>query len=71
MPEGDAGGGRAAGARPRRAYGGLPPRQGPPGLDARLLELGDELRREGVGIGTSELLDAFRALAEVSWTDHR
>ena len=71
MPEGGAGGGRAAGARPGRAYGGLPPRQGPPGLDARLLELGDELRHEGVAIGTSELLDAFRALAEVSWTDQR
>ncbi|MBA2255796.1 MAG: CoxE, partial [Thermoleophilaceae bacterium] len=69
-PEGGAGGGRAAGARFGGLYGGLPPREGPPGLDARLLELGDELRREGVAVGTSELLDAFGALAEVSWTDH-
>ena len=34
----------------------------------RLLELADELRSEGVAVGTSELLDAFAALAEVSWT---
>ena len=37
-------------------------------IDARLLELGDELRREGVAIGTSELLDAFAVLREVDWT---
>ncbi len=37
-------------------------------LPARLLELGEELRREGVAIGTSELLDAFAALREISWT---
>jgi len=35
----------------------------------RLLELADELRREGMAVGTSELLDAFAALAAVSWTD--
>ena len=34
----------------------------------RLLEFADELRREGVAIGTSELLDAFEALDAVSWT---
>nr|MDQ3356327.1 CoxE [Actinomycetota bacterium] len=50
-------------------YGGLPSRQGPPGFDARVLELGDELRREGLAIGTSELLDAFDALSEVGWTE--
>jgi uncharacterized protein len=38
------------------------------GLAARLLELGEELRREGVAIGTSELLDSFAALREISWT---
>src|SRR5215210_1665839 len=65
---GDAGGARGE-ARPGSLYGGLPPRHGPPGLEARVLELGDELRREGVAIGTSELLDAFGALAEVTWTD--
>jgi uncharacterized protein with von Willebrand factor type A (vWA) domain len=40
----------------------------PEGLPARILELGAELRREGVAIGTSELLDAFAVLREISWT---
>ena len=39
------------------------------GLAERLLELADELRAEGVAVGTSELLDAVHALAAVSWTD--
>jgi uncharacterized protein with von Willebrand factor type A (vWA) domain len=30
--------------------------------------LGEELRREGVAVGTSELLDAFEVLSEISWT---
>jgi uncharacterized protein with von Willebrand factor type A (vWA) domain len=34
----------------------------------RLLELADELRQEGMAIGTSELMDAFEALRYVSWT---
>src|SRR5260221_12279742 len=38
------------------------------GLPARILELGEELRREGVAIGTSEMLDAFAVLREISWT---
>src|ERR671937_1272864 len=54
-------------ARPGALYGGLPD-TGPPGMAARLLELADELRREGVAVGTSELLDAFRALDTVAWT---
>ena len=41
----------------------------PAGLAPRLLELADELRREGMAVGTSELLDAFGALTAVSWTD--
>src|SRR3984957_16082578 len=40
----------------------------PEGLPARILEFGEELRREGVAVGTSELLDAFEVLREVSWT---
>jgi uncharacterized protein with von Willebrand factor type A (vWA) domain len=38
------------------------------GMAGQILALGDELRGEGVAIGTSELLDAFAALGEVSWT---
>jgi uncharacterized protein len=38
------------------------------GLPARILELGEELRREGVAVGTSEMLDAFEVLREISWT---
>src|ERR1700761_3496882 len=44
---------------------GLP---APEGLPARILELGEELRREGVAVGTSEMLDAFEVLREISWT---
>ncbi len=40
----------------------------PEGLAARILEFGEELRREGVAVGTSELLDAFEALGEIGWT---
>src|ERR687896_2439952 len=49
-------------------YGGLPEATGPAGMAPRLLEFADELRREGVAVGTSELLDAFHALDAVSWT---
>src|ERR671933_1446730 len=56
---------RAAG---RAIYGGLP-EAGPPGFAPRILELADELRREGLAVGTSELLDAFQVLRELSWTD--
>src|SRR5215831_18577917 len=41
---------------------------GQAGLSARILELAAELRREGVAIGTSEILDAFEVLGEISWT---
>src|ERR671935_180978 len=49
-------------------YGGLPA-PGPPGFAARLLEFADELRREGMAVGTSELLDAIHALSRLSWTE--
>jgi len=39
------------------------------GLDARVVDLVEALRREGLAIGTSELLDALDALREISWTD--
>lgn len=43
---------------------------GPPGLAANLLGFCEELRGEGVAVGTSEILDAFAALEEVPWTSH-
>src|SRR5918994_6261577 len=49
-------------------YGGMPDAPGPAGMTPRLLEFADELRREGVAVGTSELLDAIHALDAVSWT---
>src|SRR4029453_18877412 len=49
-------------------YGGVPSAGGPAGMAPRLLAFADELRREGVAVGTSELLDAFQALDAVSWT---
>jgi uncharacterized protein with von Willebrand factor type A (vWA) domain len=39
------------------------------GLDAQLIGFTEELRGEGVAIGTSELLDAFAALREVPWSE--
>ncbi|MDQ4049909.1 MAG: VWA domain-containing protein [Actinomycetota bacterium] len=41
----------------------------PAGMAPRLLEFADELRQEGMTLGTSELLDAFEALGSVSWTE--
>ncbi|WP_241004332.1 VWA domain-containing protein [Conexibacter sp. SYSU D00693] len=38
------------------------------GMAGEVLRFGDELRTEGVALGTSELLDAFAALEHVSWT---
>jgi len=44
------------------------PEAGPPGLTAKLLGFCEELRGEGVAVGTSEILDAFAALEQVRWT---
>jgi uncharacterized protein with von Willebrand factor type A (vWA) domain len=38
-------------------------------MAARILEFGEELRGEGVAVGTSELLDAFAVLELVAWTE--
>jgi hypothetical protein len=38
-------------------------------LASKLVSFSEELRKEGVAIGTSELLDAFEALGEVPWTE--
>jgi uncharacterized protein with von Willebrand factor type A (vWA) domain len=42
---------------------------GASGFGAHLLEFSEELRREGVAVGTSEILDAFAALERISWTE--
>jgi uncharacterized protein len=55
-------------ASPAGLYGGVPDAPGPPGMASRLLGFADALRREGMPVGTSELLDAFEALHAVSWT---
>ena len=59
---------KLAGARRCRLTSRRPRRPSPEGLPARILELGEELRREGVAIGTSEMLDAFEVLREIGWT---
>ena len=41
---------------------------GPAGFDGQLLAFAEDLRQEGLAVGTSEILDAFRALSEVDWT---
>jgi uncharacterized protein len=46
---------------------GPKPDAGPPGLAAKLLGFCEELRREGISVGTSEILDAFAALEQVPW----
>jgi uncharacterized protein with von Willebrand factor type A (vWA) domain len=50
-----------------KPHGGIPER-GPGGFGGRLLAFAEELREEGMALGTSELLDAFAALEHVSWT---
>jgi uncharacterized protein len=51
-----------------RLYARIPDR-GPGGFGGQLLTFAEELRHEGMAVGTSELLDAFAALEEISWTD--
>ncbi len=38
-------------------------------LPARIVDFGEALRAEGLKIGTSELLDAFAALDEITWVE--
>ncbi len=40
-----------------------------PGLAPRIAAFCEDLRAEGVPVGTSELLDAFAALETISWTE--
>ncbi|MGH2986627.1 MAG: CoxE, partial [Solirubrobacterales bacterium] len=41
----------------------------PPGLAPRIVAFCEELRGEGVAVGTAEILDAFAALEAVPWTE--
>ncbi len=41
----------------------------PGGLAGSLLAFAEDLRQEGVAVGTSEILDAFQALEHVPWAD--
>ena len=50
-----------------KVYAKIPDR-GPGGFDGQLLAFAEELRQEGMALGTSELLDAFAALQHVTWT---
>ena len=46
---------------PAKLYAKIPDR-GPGGFDGQLLAFAEDLREEGMAVGTSELLDAFAAL---------
>jgi uncharacterized protein len=50
-----------------KVYAKIPDR-GPGGFDGQLLAFAEELRQEGMALGTSELLDTFAALQHVTWT---
>jgi len=41
----------------------------PGGLAGSLLAFAEDLRAEGVAVGTSEILDSFQALEHVAWSD--
>jgi uncharacterized protein with von Willebrand factor type A (vWA) domain len=53
---------------PRRGYREIS-HTGPAGFEGHLLEFAEDLREEGVALGTSEMLDAFEALTHVPWTE--
>ena len=56
------------GPRLSALHGGIPER-GPGGFDGQLLAFAEDLRSEGMALGTSELLDAFAALDHVAWSE--
>ena len=51
-----------------KLYARIPDRA-PGGINGQLLAFAEDLRDEGVKVGTSEMLDAFGALGHISWTD--
>ncbi len=57
----------ASPARRAGLFGGTREQQ-PGAFDAKLLAFAEDLREEGLALGTSELLDAFEALGHIPWT---
>jgi hypothetical protein len=55
--------------RSPRRYAAIPA-DGPGSFDGQLLAFAEDLREEGVAVGTSEILDAFEALSHVPWAVH-
>jgi uncharacterized protein with von Willebrand factor type A (vWA) domain len=47
------------------------PGRAPGGFAGQLLGFAEELREEGLAVGTSEILDSFQALEHVPWSDQR
>jgi uncharacterized protein len=45
--------------------------RGPGGFAGQLLAFAEDLREEGLAVGTSEILDAFEVLEHIPWTDQR
>ncbi|PZS09231.1 MAG: CoxE [Solirubrobacterales bacterium] len=56
-------------AAPRSGVYDQIPDRGCGSFEAELLAFAEDLREEGVAVGTSELLDSFDALAQIAWTD--
>ncbi len=52
-----------------RQYAGIP-EKGPGSFDGQLLAFAEDLREEGIAVGTSEMLDAFEALGHIAWAEH-
>jgi uncharacterized protein with von Willebrand factor type A (vWA) domain len=53
---------------PKGTYGGIPDKE-PGAFDGQLLAFAEDLRAEGVAVGTSEMLDAFEALTLIPWIE--
>ena len=53
---------------PGKLYAQIP-EPSPGGFSGQLLGFAEELRDEGMAVGTSELLDAFAALEQIPWGD--
>ncbi|MGI8863927.1 MAG: vWA domain-containing protein [Solirubrobacteraceae bacterium] len=60
--------GTGTGTGTGKVYTRIPDRA-PGGINGQLLAFAEDLRDEGVAVGTSEMLDAFGALDQISWTD--